>query len=83
MTPEGEKWARQAINDARTGMQTRGVSNSLLDQSEFWLRAFAAEVEKRAKVPRQWSNLEPMSEGERVFVSFREVTRELLGGDHV
>lgn len=79
MTQEQWRKLQDWLTDISQSEKAQNAGWISVGQCEYVLRAFISLVEERATQPRQWSNLEPMSEGERVFVSFRELKRELLG----
>jgi hypothetical protein len=75
ITKAGEKWFQDVClkaNYVPDGAQR-------YDVTEFWLRAFVAEVERRAehRWPGAW--VKPTSRHQRIGVVLTELKRELLG----
>jgi hypothetical protein len=75
MTEAGKQWVSSTIHEEDPDEWER-VSALSRRAAEFWLRAFVAEVEKRAAA------LFPLSRRDAMHQAYKELTRELIGDDN-
>jgi hypothetical protein len=73
MTEAGEKWVME-----RLGAYNLNARGAYFQEADFWIRAFFAEVGKRAKMP--YPDCSPLIL-RGTTRAFDEVKRELLGGE--